>query len=425
MQRESPAGTLILPVHPAALLIIVAAAFTLYWTSSFILEANRATTRFGADTWFYTEIAKGNALARIGESQLLDRVFRFHPVTLILGATWMKLFGWLDLWITPQAILRALFAFAGAIGVWAAMSAFAAVMPRRHVAFWGVIYAVSLGTWYFASIEESKIVSASLVAAYIAIYLHLRTEWTTARAIALTIVLLLACLNEIVAGFLILVPAVDTLMKHGFNIRAGRWVAAHALSGPLALAILEWVARGRSGAANALPENANHLSMLFWYIAQNDYSFASAYAFLMRWFFFNIAAPEPRIHFVNLPKRYGGDFLPDPAVYFSSPAPAAAIILFAVLLVVIFLSRFRPSISRGMAAIMLALAAYALARCLFFFIFLPAECMLYSPSVTLAHLLLIAIPFSASNFPRRRVLLALFATALFLANGAFMIATQQ
>ncbi|MBX3522762.1 MAG: hypothetical protein KF807_06115 [Xanthobacteraceae bacterium] len=212
-------GTLAMPVHFALLAAILCAAFALYWATSFILEAHDATTRFGADTWFYTKIADGSALARVGENYHLDRIFRFHPVTVVLGAGWMGLFGWLSGWMTPYHILKAMFSLVGALNIYAAMSAFAAIMPRKHVAFWGIIYAVSLGVWFFSSIEESKIVSAALAAAYIAVYLHLRTQWTRPRAILLTVILLFACLNEIVAGFLVLIPVVDTLMQRGFDLR--------------------------------------------------------------------------------------------------------------------------------------------------------------------------------------------------------------
>lgn len=420
----APSGTLAAPLPPLLLVPILLAAFALYWASSFVLEANDSTTRFGADVWFYTEIAEGNALGRLAENYHLDRVFRFHPVTVMLGAAWMGALGWLTPWLTQYHILKALFALIGAGGVYAAMAGFAAVMPRRHVAFWGVIYAVSLNVWFFSSVEESKIVSATLAAAYIAIYLHLRKSWSLNRAVLLTAVLLLACLNEIVAGFLVLIPAVDTLLRHGFKTAEGRWIAAHALAGPLALAILEWLARGRSGAASAHPEGANHFSMLLWYVSQNDYGLPALYAFILRWVFFNLAAPEPMVHFVNAQIGYGGDFEPRLLTYFNAPASAALVVLFLVLLAAILLPRFKPKLTGGAQALMLGIAAYALLRAAFFFVFLPNECLVYSSSVTLSHLLLLAIPFSASNFPRKRILLALIATALFLTNGAFMIAPQ-
>ena len=157
----------------------------------------------------------------------------------------MKILSPLTLWITPQHLLKAMFAAIGALGVGAAMWAFAAVVPRRHVLVCGLIYASSLGVWYFSSIEESKIVTASLSALYIAVYLHLRDHWSRPRAALLTAILLLACLNEIVAGFLIIIPIVDTLVRRGWDWRHGWWIAVHGLVGPIALFILEFVVNGR------------------------------------------------------------------------------------------------------------------------------------------------------------------------------------
>jgi hypothetical protein len=417
-------GTLGRPIHPLLLALIVATAFSLYWATSFILVANGAATRFGADTWFYTEIADGDALSRLHESQYLGRVFRFHPVTVIAGTIWMNALDWLTQWLEQEQVLRAMFALTGALGGYAAMSGFAAVMRARHVAFWGAIYAVSLAVWYFSSIEESKIVSATLATLYIAIYLHLRENWTQRNAILLTVVLFLACMNEIVAGFLVIIPVVDTLIRYGIDFLRGRWIVLHAMAGPVALGILEWIARSRFEAASQHPEGGTHFSMLFWYVTQNDYTFEAAYAFAVRWLFFSIGAPEAKIHFANPAIGYGGDFFPLLSIYFYSPVTAALVVLFAVLLLASFLPRFRAPVTREAAGILAGLAAYILLRGAFFFLLLPQEYMLFASSITFALLLLVAIPFSRSAFPRKRILLALFATALFLANGAFMLAPQ-
>jgi hypothetical protein len=422
--RHLERRTLARPVHPLLLILVVAAAFAIYWATSFILEENKATTRFGADTWFYTEIADGDALSRLHESQYLGRVFRFHPLTVIAGTAWMNALDWLTNWIVQEHVLRAMFALVGALGGYAAMSGFAAVMLRRHVAFWGAIYAVSLAVWYFSSIEESKIVSATLATTYIALYLHLRENWTQRNAISLTVVLFLACMNEIVAGFLVVIPVVDTLVRHGIDFLRGRWILLHASIGPLALGILEWIARSRFDAANQHPEGGTHFSMLFWYITQNDYNFAAVYAFVVRWIFFSIGAPEAKVYFANPSIGYGGDFYPSTLLYFYSPAAAAVAILFLTLLAATFLPRFRAKMTRDAGGIMVALGAYVLVRGAFFFLLLPQEYMLFASSVTFAILLLVAIPFAKSSFPRKRILLALFATALFLANGAFMLAPQ-
>ncbi|MBX3522761.1 MAG: hypothetical protein KF807_06110 [Xanthobacteraceae bacterium] len=98
--------------------------------------------------------------------------------------------------------------------------------------------------------------------------------------------------------------------------------------------------------------------------------------------------------------------------------------MFAILLLAIFLPRFRTKLAPEARAILSGIAAYVAMRSIFFFIFLPKECMVYASSISLSVLLFLAIPFSASNFPRKRILLALIATALFLVNGAFMIAPQ-
>jgi hypothetical protein len=203
-----------------------------------------------------------------------------------------------------------------------------------------------------------------------------------------------------------------------------RWIVLHALAGPLALLILEFIARGRFDAAKEHPEDATHFSMLIYYITKNDFSLANAYAFVARWFFFNIAAPEPGVHNANPAIGYGGDFNVSLLGYFTSLAAGAAFLLMLALIAASLWPRFRATMTRGTAGIMLGLLAYILLRGAFFFIFLPSEALLFASSVSFAVLLLIAIPFAASQFPRKRVLLALFATALFLANGAFMLAPQ-
>lgn len=421
---QSARGTLGRPAHPLLLSAFVIVFFAIYWATSFILDASGAITRFGADPWLYAEIADGDALSRL-ESEAIGRIFRFHPVTVIAGTAWMNAFDWATRWLTDDQVLRASFALIGALGGYAAMSGFAGVMRKRHVIFWGVIYAVSLGVWHFSSVEESKIVSATLATLYIAIYLHLRENWSRRNAILLTVVLLFACLNEIVAGFLVIVPVVDTLVRHGIDFVRGRWILLHAMAGPLALGILEAIARGRFNASAEHPEGATHFSMLLWYVTQNEYSFSSVYAFALRWIFFNIAAPEQKIHFVNTAISYGGDFSPRLMHYLLSPLSAATAVLFIALVVAALLPRYRNPMTRNAAGIILGLAAYIVLRGAFFFILLPQEALLFSPSISFAVLLVIAIPFSASGFPRKRILLALFATALFLANGAFMLAPQS
>jgi hypothetical protein len=399
-------------------------AFGVYWLSSFLLVARGGTIHFGADTWFYTELAKGGIFEQLADNEYsyLDRVFRFHPTTVMLAAGWMQIVKPLAVLISPLHLLRAMFALVGAVGVWAALWAFAAVVPQRLVMLMGAIYASSLSIWYFASLEESKIVTATLIVLYIATYLHLRNNWTRRGAVGLTAILLVACLNEIVAGFVVLVPVADTLVQRGWHFRHYRWIACHALAGPIALALLEFIMRGRLSPPSVNAEGANHLSMLIYYISRNDYSPVALYEFAVRWLLFSIAAPSiDASRYADPAYNYGGDFAAVPTNYFSSPVSAGLAILFCVVLAVSVLPPYRSRILGDLTGVMLGLLALALARGVFFLVFIPEEAILFSPGVVLAHLLLIAIPFAASSFPWKRPVLAGIAVLLFVTNASFII----
>lgn len=401
-------------LYAVALALLVCGTFALYWISSFALERRFATTYFGADTWHFTELATG---------RFNDRIMRLHPLTVVLALGWMKIFSPLTAWLAPVAVLKAMFALIGALGAGAAVHAFAAFMPKRHALLWGAIYAASAGIWYFSSLEESKILSATLVAAYIAAYAHLRGNWTPRGAALLTGILFAACLNEITAAFLVAIPAIDILIRTKFDWRALRWVALHALAAIVAFLVLEAIKRF-AVTVTPSPEGTSFLDIFLYYFTKNRYDLQSVLGFLYRWFFFNIAAPEPEIHFANRLTRYGGDFEPALQHYFDSPFSALLLACFAIMIAAAFFLRSREEKRLLLAGIMLGLCAYALARMLFFFLFLPGECLLYSPSVSLAHLLLIAIPFAASRLPYKEALTATAAISMLVANGFFIFTAQ-
>ena len=348
----------------------------------------------------YAELAEDDLFGRIAPDTQLARIFRFHPLTVVMAAGWMKILHPLTAWITPLHLLKAMFAAVGAVGVWAAMYAFAAVVPRRYVLLWGAIYASSLGVWYFSSIEESKIVTATLSALYIATYLHLRKRWTTRGAVLLTAILLVACLNEITAGFLAIIPVVDTLVQRGRDVRNSWWIALHALAGPLALAILEGIMRGWPAAAGTHPEGATHFSMLLWYAAQNDISVSSAYKFVVKWLFFNIAAPERHAdHWADFSINFGGDFEPTLTTIFPLRCRRPDRLV-RRMLVASVCREIAPKVRRARKD-PAGPPGLRLPRSTFFFFFNSKECLLFSSSATLAHLLLLGIPFMASSFPAK------------------------
>jgi hypothetical protein len=389
------------------------AAFGLYWLSSSILQARGGITSFGADTLLYAALAGGDAV---------DRITRFHPLTAALAAVWMKIVGPLTPWISPLPLLKALFAAIGAVGVWAAMWAFAAVVPRRQAILWGAIYAVSLGVWYFSSIEESKIVSGTLATLYIAAYLRLRQRWTTRGALILSAILLLACLNEIVAALLVAIPAVDTLVQRGWDWRAGVWIAWHGLAAVLAFAILEGLVNGYVVPAVTDPESSSHLSMLIYYVLDNDFSLATIYGFLVNWLFFNIAAPTRDAVYV-FPHWPDNRAYFEPALtnYLFSPISAILAAAFGAMVVASVLPRYRSESVGPLRGVLAALLAYTVLRGLLFFTFNPNESLLFSTSVTLAHLLMMGILFAGSSFPAKQGLLAACAVLLLAVNGAFIM----
>lgn len=401
--------------------LVAGAAFVLYWASSFALELRKGTTHFGADTWHYTELAQGNVLSRLTTNPYLDRITRFHPATVFAATAWLQVLSPLERWIPPLYLLKAMFAAVGAVGVWAAMSAFATVVSHRGAMLFGTIYATSLGAWYFASIEESKIVTASLSALYIATYLQVRRTWTARGMILLTAILLVACLNEVVSGFLVVIPLVDALVRHGSDWRRSRWMAVHALAGPAALLAMEGVSYWRLGGVPN-PEGTSHFSMLYYYVVRNDYSLGGLYSFAINWLFFNIASPSLEANYaIPAFASYRGHFAPSLSSYFASPASAGAAVLLCLVVAASTVGRRTASLSEDWKGILLGLTAYTLVRGAFFFLYNSYEPLLASPAVTLAHMLIIGIPLATSRIPAKPVLLGAFAALLFAANGAFIV----
>jgi hypothetical protein len=418
LQSGSRIEPVVRQIHFASIALV---AFALYWLSANVIDSRGAAYLFHSDAVMYRLLADANVIDRLGVDPWLDRITRFHPVTTGLANGWMKVLGILTPWIAPAQLLKAMFAAVGAIGVWAALWAIAAVVPHRYVTVLGAIYATSLGVWYFSSIEESKIVTATLTALYIAAYLHLRRRWTPRGAVLLTAILLVACLNEIVAGFLVVIPVVDTLMERGWDLRHSRWIAWHGLAPPVALLFLEGVVNGHVVAAGTNPEGASHLSMLRHYLANNGVTAAAAYSFFVNWLFFNIAAPGSEASHVFPEWPEDKFFDPVLAGYFSSPVSAILIALLAVIVAAGLLPRSRADGAGNATGLLLAFGAFALLRGAFFLVVYPKECLLFASGVTLAHVLVVAILFTASSLPAKKALLAAFALLLFINNGGFII----
>jgi hypothetical protein len=390
-------------------ILLALAAFAVYLVSSSILDSRGATLLFGADSYHYKHLQY---------EAVNHRAARFHPVTIVLGLGWMKLLAPLKAWIWPLALLKSMFAAVGAVGVWAATVTFMALLPWRVALLGGVLYAASLGVWYFSGIEESKIVTATLSVLYIAAYVRLREQWTPAGAFGLSVILVVACLNEIVSAALVVIPVVDTVMRRGLDWRQGRWIVPHAALVLPAWLFLEVIVNGWLVPESPVAEGQSHFNMLLYYLAKNDYGLASIYSFVLNWLFFNIAAPTPT---APLWQEVGGYFAPELTAYFRSLPRMGVIVSLAVIVVASLLPRYRDRGFGTAGVLLLALAAYGLVRAAFFFFFNPGEPMLFSPAVTLAHWLILLVPFAASRFPAKEWLLAVLAICLFMTNAGFIL----
>jgi hypothetical protein len=393
------------------ILSVTAIAFGVYWLTAVMLASRYAAGHFGADANFYA------VLADLG---IHHRAARFHPVTTTLGYAWMKLFLPLAPWLAPATILKAFFAAVGALGVWAAMSIFTVLLPRGYVLLGGALYASSLGVWYFSGIPESKIVTATLSVLYIAAYVRFRQRRSLATAVMLSVMLALACLNEIVSACLLAVPIVDVLLRQGSDWRRLRWLAAHVPVVLVSWFVLEVFVNGWFIPESKYVEGQSHFNMLLYYIAKNDYGLASLHGFIANWFFFNIVAPTPQaLQWAHV----GGYFEPTLSAYLASPIALATLLLIAVIAIAGLLLR-RGGVDLGPGGqLLLPLAAYGLGRAVFFFIFNPSEPLLFSPAVTIVHWLILLVPYTASRFPAKRALLAVLCVVLFATNAGFMLGT--
>ena len=412
-QPRSEAMTLEVPPKALSLgaWLVVGAAFVVYLLTALYLGARDGNSYFGADPDYY------EALARHTYDYTAAR---FHPTTVLLGLGWMKLFSPLEIWIAPHILLKAMFAAVGAVGVLGAIVAFTVLLPRGYGLLGGAIYASSLGVWYFAAIPESKILTASLAALYIAMYARYRDDWNRPRTIALNSILAIACFNEIVAGFLVAIPAVEALLR-GINWSRIRLIGVQVAVVLAALLVLETLVNGQFVPESQHSQEQSHFALFLAYFARFTYNPAKFHDFAANWFFFNLVAPTPHALWWS---AYGGYFEPDVMAYRMSPIAMVTVFIIAVMIVAGLISSVRSAAFRPADSLLLPLAAYAIVRAMFFVVFSPSEALLFSPAVTLVHWLIILVPFTASRFPAKRPLLAALCALLFATNAGFMLGPE-
>ncbi len=391
--------------------LFIAGFSALYWMISDILPSLWKASSFGADSNLYLSLAQG---------QPQDHVLRYHPLTVVLALGWMEIHKALSLSLSPGQWLNGLFALTGALGVWAAISAFAAIIERHHALLWGLVYAVSLGVWYSSAIPESKILSCSLSAVYIAAYMHFRDRMTGPRVLLLTVIMAMACLNEIVAAFMAAIPFLDIAIRDGLVWKRFRWVVIHALPAPATLIFLETVVKKFVTGDGTLAVEASHWELFLTYVALNDHSFSSLYGFILNWFVFSLAAPtQYAVASVPLWPEYNGYFETSILNYGRHPISALFIVILSLISVSAVLA-LRAGLPRATLGLLAGLLAYSLARGFVFFLFIPPEALLYAPSVALPHLLILAILFAHSPFRAKTAAISALALSAFIVNLRFM-----
>ena len=117
---------------------------------------------------------------------------------------------------------------------------------------------------------------------------------------------------------------------------------------------------------------------------------------------------------------YHAFFVPGFGGYLASPW-GAALAMIAGVLASASLGPRGTSRCRGLAGgVIVGLLAFVIVRGAFFYLFNPNECLLFSPSVTIPHLMLIGVPFVASALPYKSAILGLGGLMLFINNAIFI-----
>lgn len=386
--------------------------FLFYWETACVLLSRSHGFYFGADANIYMDLAYG---------EISRQILFFHPLTALLASAWMKILSPFFTSLTPEELLGAMFAFIGALGVWAGYSALKTLVPHRYAIPWAVAYGISLSIWYFSSIHESKIVDASLSALYIAVYMHLRENFTVKGGLLITTILIAACLNAIVSAFLVMIPALDLLLRRGFLWCDIRWLFLHTLPVPIILLALETAMRLSGTGVADTAEGKDHVSLFLEFYQLSEHSASSLYGFILNWFLFSIAAPTPDT-------SYASSIWPDERAYFepavigylSSISTSLFIWMFLGMLVASTIA-MRKEVIIDNISIFLALIIFSAMRGILFFAFIAAESLLYSPSVVLPHITVLAILFYSWRFSNKEYVLYFLIVLIFLGNMRFIL----
>lgn len=394
--------------------LIFLASFNLYWETQSIFDEYEKSSYFGADSIIYAKIAEG----------VIDQQVQFfHPLTAAISSLWLSITTPLQGLADVAELYGAMYAAIGALGVVAAAAAFHRLLPANPALICTLAYALSLSVWYFSSIHETKIIDGTIASVYIAVYLRLRENWSIWWFFLLTSIMIIGCFNSIVTAFLVLIPAIDVLLRNSFRIRELGWVFMHALPAPFILIILEFLIRSSVEPNNVKAEAENHFDLLVTFAKMGSHTVTSFFGFIQNWIVFSLAAPSADAdHGYAIWEVTEGYFHPNLHQYFSNLS-SGLFLLSLILIVLVGLNTVRLGrLAVGLWPLLAGLAAYSAARIVLFFIFLPSEALLYTSPIILAHLIIISTLYFQSTFRYKAQIYGFFVAMMAISNIRFMFA---
>lgn len=173
--------------------ISIALLFSFFFVTYFFTGLHNLSSHsfedylFGADTPnFFLDHEPGGGLL-------------LRHVTTVLLSSWLK-----DIINN----IKVLYAVTGALGVVISYGIFSQFFNSRLSILCACIYGFSLSIWFFSSFPESYIVTTIFINLYIYIFLKIRNEVTYLKLFLLSLVLILAVINDFTSLMILLLPAV-------------------------------------------------------------------------------------------------------------------------------------------------------------------------------------------------------------------------
>ena len=335
-----------------------------------------------------------------------DKGLLMRHVTTVLLTSWLK-----DIFNN----IKIFYAVVGALGVVISYGIFSQFFNSRLSILCACIYGFSLSIWFFSSFPESYIVTTIFINLYIYIFLKIKNEVTFLNVFLLSLVLILAVINDFTSLMILLLPAVYFNKRLFLEKQILQKMVIHSfIVITISLAILSIISYKYY--------NVSPFTYYSWiYNYPQKYIWRDITEPLFNSLIFNIAAPEKVISFhTQAMPWYKGFFKPSLLSYLTY-FPSLLLFLMYVFLVLssaIRIIKFRKELD----FFQFALLIYITARVIVFSKFInPGEAFLYSSVLVLPILFILFVNFQ-KIFPKYvDHFLTLFLFLLIATNLRFFI----